>query len=166
MYDVHNVQQDSWSHVCGTVFGNRRPTSWRDEPCFQYRHEKCGDQLFRLFDSRKSKYPAFSYWTFTKVIMTQFLCEFAHLWLQERMKMKVEYMGGIFIKQLRHCNTHLVTNSVMSAKYEVWHNIFIFEYVNCNFDVDNSNSKNWHLKLCISMLKLRKFFTIDVKFWE
>lgn len=30
----------------------------------------------------------------------------------------VEYMGGFFTKQLRSCVTHLVTDSVMSAKYE------------------------------------------------
>ncbi|KAI4502718.1 hypothetical protein M0802_001762 [Mischocyttarus mexicanus] len=30
----------------------------------------------------------------------------------------VEYMGGFFTKQLRSCVTHLVTNCVMSAKYE------------------------------------------------
>ncbi|KAL0125656.1 hypothetical protein PUN28_004619 [Cardiocondyla obscurior] len=35
-------------------------------------------------------------------------------WIQQ----KVEYMGGFFTKQLRGCVTHLVTNSVMSAKYE------------------------------------------------
>lgn len=28
-------------------------------------------------------------------------------------------MGGIFTKQLRSCVTHLITASVMSAKYEV-----------------------------------------------
>ncbi|XP_011691670.1 PREDICTED: DNA topoisomerase 2-binding protein 1 isoform X2 [Wasmannia auropunctata] len=35
-------------------------------------------------------------------------------WIQQR----VEYMGGFFIKQLRNCVTHLVADSVMSAKYE------------------------------------------------
>ncbi|KAI4486795.1 hypothetical protein M0804_006165 [Polistes exclamans] len=30
----------------------------------------------------------------------------------------VEYMGGFFTKQLRSCVTHLITNCVMSAKYE------------------------------------------------
>ncbi|XP_015119451.1 DNA topoisomerase 2-binding protein 1 isoform X2 [Diachasma alloeum] len=31
---------------------------------------------------------------------------------------KIEYMGGICIKELRHCVTHLIGDSVMSAKYE------------------------------------------------
>ncbi|XP_011313192.1 DNA topoisomerase 2-binding protein 1 isoform X2 [Fopius arisanus] len=31
---------------------------------------------------------------------------------------KIEYMGGICIKDLRHCVTHLITDSVMSEKYE------------------------------------------------
>ncbi|TGZ37603.1 DNA topoisomerase 2-binding protein 1 [Temnothorax longispinosus] len=35
-------------------------------------------------------------------------------WIQHR----VEYMGGFFTKQLRNSVTHLVTDSVMSAKYE------------------------------------------------
>lgn len=38
--------------------------------------------------------------------------------IKENMQRKVEYMGGIYMKQLRSCVTHLITDSVMSAKYE------------------------------------------------
>ena len=38
---------------------------------------------------------------------------------KEHITKLVEYMGGIFTKQLRSRVTHLVTGSVMSAKYEV-----------------------------------------------
>ncbi|KAK0078812.1 hypothetical protein PV325_002080 [Microctonus aethiopoides] len=38
--------------------------------------------------------------------------------IKDEIRKKVEYMGGIFIKELRTCITHLVTDSVMSAKYE------------------------------------------------
>ncbi|XP_034950082.1 DNA topoisomerase 2-binding protein 1 isoform X2 [Chelonus insularis] len=37
---------------------------------------------------------------------------------KEEIRQKVEYMGGIFIKELRGCITHLVTDSVLSKKYE------------------------------------------------
>lgn len=37
---------------------------------------------------------------------------------KEHIEKLVEYMGGIFTKQLRSCVTHLITASVMSAKYE------------------------------------------------
>ncbi|XP_043677454.1 DNA topoisomerase 2-binding protein 1 isoform X1 [Vespula pensylvanica] len=38
--------------------------------------------------------------------------------MKNHVQQLVEYMGGFFTKQLRNCVTHLVTNSVMSAKYE------------------------------------------------
>ncbi|KAG7202053.1 hypothetical protein KM043_004733 [Ampulex compressa] len=37
---------------------------------------------------------------------------------KDRIQELVEYMGGFFTRQLRSCVTHLVTESVMSAKYE------------------------------------------------
>ncbi|KAF7995978.1 hypothetical protein HCN44_008733 [Aphidius gifuensis] len=37
---------------------------------------------------------------------------------KEKIQQKVEYMGGIYMKQLRSCVTHLITDSVSSAKYE------------------------------------------------
>lgn len=52
----------------------------------------------------------------TKSLMYKYLKIF---WLQEHITKLVEYMGGIFTKQLRSRVTHLVTGSVMSAKYEV-----------------------------------------------
>jgi len=39
--------------------------------------------------------------------------------LQNWIQQQVEYMGGFFMKQLRSSVTHLVADSVMSAKYEV-----------------------------------------------
>lgn len=44
---------------------------------------------------------------------------------QNQVQRLVEYMGAFFTKQLRNCVTHLVTNSVMSAKYEV-RTIYVF----------------------------------------
>jgi hypothetical protein len=42
-------------------------------------------------------------------------------------------MGGVFTKQLRASVTHLVTNIIMSAKYEV-HKIYIQMYLrSCKF---------------------------------
>ncbi|XP_015175176.1 PREDICTED: DNA topoisomerase 2-binding protein 1 isoform X3 [Polistes dominula] len=38
--------------------------------------------------------------------------------MKVQIQQMVEYMGGYFTKQLRSCVTHLVTNCVMSAKYE------------------------------------------------
>ncbi|KAK0080938.1 hypothetical protein PV325_013078, partial [Microctonus aethiopoides] len=38
--------------------------------------------------------------------------------IKDEIRKKVEYMGGIYIKELRTCITHRVTDSVMSAKYE------------------------------------------------
>ncbi|XP_035738544.1 DNA topoisomerase 2-binding protein 1-A-like isoform X1 [Vespa mandarinia] len=38
--------------------------------------------------------------------------------MKNHVQQLVEYMGAFFTKQLRNCVTHLVTNSVMSAKYE------------------------------------------------
>lgn len=37
---------------------------------------------------------------------------------KEKIQQMVEYMGGIYMKQLRSCVTHLITDSVSSAKYE------------------------------------------------
>lgn len=39
--------------------------------------------------------------------------------VQTEIQRFVEYMGGIFTKQLRTSVTHLITDIVMSAKYEV-----------------------------------------------
>lgn len=38
--------------------------------------------------------------------------------IKEQIRQKVGYMGGVYIKELRSCVTHLITDSVMSAKYE------------------------------------------------
>ncbi|XP_011498023.1 PREDICTED: DNA topoisomerase 2-binding protein 1-A [Ceratosolen solmsi marchali] len=38
--------------------------------------------------------------------------------IKNEIQKKIEYMGGVFTKQLRASVTHLVTNIVMSAKYE------------------------------------------------
>lgn len=42
---------------------------------------------------------------------------------QNEIQQKVEFMGGIYTKELRGSVTHLVTDSVISAKYDV---IFTF----------------------------------------
>lgn len=39
--------------------------------------------------------------------------------MQDHIQQLVEYMGGFFTKQLRSSVTHLIADSVMSAKYEV-----------------------------------------------
>lgn len=63
-----------------------------------------------------------------------------------KVKQLVEYMGGHFSRQLFESTTHLITNSVLSNKYEVSLFSIIFVEIYLLFFNYFSTTKRWHYK--------------------
>lgn len=99
--------------------------------CFWFIFRRKGIPINCFYAQRRGNYP--------KILL-----------LQEHVQKLVEYMGGIFTKQLRSRVTHLVTSSVMSAKYEVskfisvklyrysYHNVYFFLIDSNRYENTNS----------------------------